>query len=48
MKNRHSTILLILILLIGLSLMLYPSFAVIIDDIYNPIFLSIFSSLITK
>ena len=27
---------------------LYPSFAVIIDDIYNPIFLSIFSSLITK
>ena len=27
MKNRHSTILLILILLIGLSLMLYPSFA---------------------
>ena len=27
MKNHHSTILLILILLIGLSLMLYPSFA---------------------
>ena len=46
MKNHRSTILLILILLIGLSLMLYPSFAVIIDDIYNPIFLSIFAGIV--
>lgn len=32
----------------NIAWVLYPSFAVIIDDIYNPIFLSIFGSLLVK
>ena len=32
----------------NIAWVLYPSFAVIIDDIYNPIFLSIFGGIVGK